>query len=72
MQRKLNDRIETYESETNGNCKCGREFIRINGSNCTCNTDNTRYVYPANILHPACIFSCEQCGEPIMDNFIAS
>ena len=69
MKRQLSDRIETYESVTIGKCKCGQVVIRINGSDCTCNGDKTRYV-SNTLLLPNCIFRCRVCGEPIADNFI--
>lgn len=71
MKRTLADRVEIYDSETNGQCECGKEVIRVNGSNCTGNTDGTRYRYPHDIFSAWCIFRCDNCGKPIMDTFVS-
>lgn len=72
LERKLEDRIEHYDNETNGvYSNCGKPIIRVNGSNSTANTDKTRYRYPEDITTAWNIFRCKFCKSVISDNFEA-
>lgn len=70
QKRQLVDRIEAYDSETFGHCKCGMPVMRVNGSDQTNYTDKTRYYYLDEDKTAWNIFSCKNCHSPIMDNFI--
>lgn len=69
--RELTDRLERYIDETSGECgECGEKYIRVNGSDCTCNSNKTRYRKP-NDFSAWNIFRCD-CGAVITDSFISA
>lgn len=70
MERQLTDRIETYDHEIIGHCKCGQPVNKIINSSVSGWKDKTRYRYTGDKT-AANIFRCVNCMHCIQGSWRA-
>lgn len=70
MERKLDDRIETFDSEIEGKCKCGQPVNKVINSSVSGWKNRERYYYPGQ-TSAWNIFRCCNCSSVIQSSFVA-